>query len=144
MTSLKIKNLKLKIPPKRRLTIGVDASRAFVKDPAGPEYYSWHLIKNLAEIDHKNRYVLYLRPKQRPNFSLPQNFKTKIIYPTRFWTQLGLAWETLIDPPDILFITANASIGYNTRVRGEIFTANWEYFISYSPQLVYQLVGEVC
>ena len=107
MTSLKIKNLKLKIPPKRRLTIGVDASRAFVKDPAGPEYYSWHLIKNLAEIDHKNRYVLYLRPKQRPNFSLPQNFKTKIIYPTRFWTQLGLAWETLIDPPDILFIPAH-------------------------------------
>ncbi len=92
---------------KRPITIGIDASRAFVKDPAGPEYYSWHLIKNLAEIDHKNRYVLYLRPKQRPNFSLPQNFKVKIIYPTRFWTQLGLAWETIIDPPDILFIPAH-------------------------------------
>lgn len=92
---------------KRPITIGIDASRAFVDDPAGPEYYSWHLIKNLTKIDLKNRYVLYLRPNQRTNFPLPHNFKAKTIYPVRFWTQLGLAWETLINPPDVLFIPAH-------------------------------------
>lgn len=92
---------------KRRLTIGIDASRAFVSDPAGPEYYSWHIIRNLSKIDKNNHYLLYLRPGQKPSFALPRNFETRTVYLSRFWTQVGLAWETLLNPPDVLFIPAH-------------------------------------
>lgn len=91
----------------RKITIGIDASRAFVSDPAGPEYYSWHTIKNLAKIDRKNSYVLYLRSKQSPDFVLPKNFVTKTLRPNRLWTQAGLALETILHPPDVLFIPAH-------------------------------------
>lgn len=92
---------------KQPFTIGIDASRAFEKDKAGPEYYSWHLIKNLAEIDKNNRYTLYIRQNQKVDIPLPRNFRVKVIYPNRFWTQLGLACETLINPPRVLFIPAH-------------------------------------
>lgn len=92
---------------KQSITIGIDASRAFVNDPAGPEYYSWHIIKNLAEIDHENHYILYTKSGQLPNITLPHNFEVKKIKFRKFWTQLGLAWETCVNPPDVLFIPAH-------------------------------------
>lgn len=100
------------------MIIGIDASRAFVKDPAGPEYYSLNLIENIAKIDPpvarlphgqggQVRYRLYLRPGQKPNFQLPQNFEAKVINLRYLWTQAGLAFETIFNPPDILFIPAH-------------------------------------
>lgn len=89
------------------MLIGIDASRAFVEDPAGPEYYSLNLIKNIAKIDRNNQYILYLRPGQKPNFKLPQNFKVKTIGLRYLWTQVGLAIETILRPPDVLFIPAH-------------------------------------
>ncbi|MAG60041.1 glycosyl transferase family 1 [Candidatus Woesebacteria bacterium] len=89
------------------MVIGVDASRAFVKDPAGPEYYSLNLIKNLAKIDKHNRYILYLRPGQKANFRLPHNFEAKIINFPFLWTQIGLAAETLLKPPAVIFVPAH-------------------------------------
>lgn len=89
------------------MVIGIDASRAFVKDPAGPEYYSLNLIKNIAKIDKENHYVLYLRPGQKVNFELPQNFEPKVISMRYLWTQVGLAFETVLTPPDVLFIPAH-------------------------------------
>lgn len=89
------------------MVIGIDASRAFVKDPAGPEYYSLNLIKNIAKIDKENQYILYLRSGQKVNFGLPQNFKAKVINMRYLWTQVGLAIETIFYPPDALFIPAH-------------------------------------
>lgn len=89
------------------MIIGIDASRAFVKDPAGPEYYSWHLCRSLAKIDSKNEYVLYLRPGQRVNYRLPKNFKTRTIPLKYLWTQAGLALETALRHIDILFVPAH-------------------------------------
>jgi len=89
------------------ITIGIDASRAFVEDPAGPEYYSWHLIKNLSIIDKENNYILYLRPGQKPDFKLPRNFTFKTINMRYLWTQIGLAFELILHPADILFIPAH-------------------------------------
>lgn len=89
------------------MVIGIDASRAFVKDPAGPEYYSLNLIKNIAKIDKENQYILYLRQGQKVNFQLPQNFKAKVINMRYLWTQVGLAIETIFHPPDVLFIPAH-------------------------------------
>lgn len=95
---------------KTEFLIGIDASRAFVDDPAGPEYYSLNLIQNIAKINPPIdgiRYVLYLRPGQKVNFRLPQNFEAKVINLRYLWTQIGLAIETIFRPPDILFIPAH-------------------------------------
>lgn len=95
---------------KTEFLIGIDASRAFVPDPAGPEYYSLNLIKNIAKISPPVggvRYILYLRPEQKINFQLPQNFEIKVINMRYLWTQLGLALETIFSPPDVLFIPAH-------------------------------------
>lgn len=89
------------------MVIGIDASRAFVVDPAGPEYYSLNLIKSMAKIDKRNCYILYLRPGQKINFQLPQNFEIKVINMRYLWTQLGLAFETIFSPPDVLFVPAH-------------------------------------
>ena len=74
------------------MLIGIDASRAFIKEKTGTETYASNLIQKLGEIDKKNRYVLYTRE----NIPWP-----------RFWTQGGLALECLFHPPDILFIPAH-------------------------------------
>lgn len=91
----------------KSLIIGIDASRAFVQDPAGPEYYSLNLIKSLAKIDQKNRYILYLRSGQRLNLRLPHNFIARRIGMRYLWTQVFLAKEVIINPPDVLFIPAH-------------------------------------
>lgn len=95
------------------MTIGIDASRANRRYKTGTEWYSFYVIKNLAELDHENRYVLYTSslPSQElqeiirdhPNFSLkvlkwPFNF---------FWTLGRLSIEMIIHRPDILFVPAH-------------------------------------
>lgn len=87
--------------------IGIDASRAFIGERTGTENYSYNLIRNLAEIDRSNYYFLYTKPDQKINFPLPQNFKVQPIFFPRLWTQLGLAFESLLRPPEILFIPAH-------------------------------------
>lgn len=74
------------------MLIGIDASRAFIKEKTGTENYSYNLIQKLIEIDRKNHYVLYTWE----NIPWP-----------RFWTQGGLALECLRHPPDLLFIPAH-------------------------------------
>lgn len=48
------------------MLIGIDASRANRKYKSGTEWYSYHLIKNLAHQDSQNQYILYTdRPLER-------------------------------------------------------------------------------
>ena len=91
------------------MLIGIDASRAFVKERTGTENYSLNLIKALAEIDGKNEYRLYVRNThyRLSNTDWPNNFKFVEIFWPRFWTQIGLAFEVLKNPPDVLFIPAH-------------------------------------
>lgn len=89
------------------MVIGIDASRAFVENPAGPEYYSLNIIQNIAKLDQSNTFVLYLREGQKVNFKLPQNFSLKYIRLPYLWTQIGLAFETIFHSPDALFISAH-------------------------------------
>jgi glycosyltransferase involved in cell wall biosynthesis len=96
------------------MIIGIDASRANLKHKTGTEWYSFYLIKNLAEIDHRNTYRLYLnkppRPelmeavKHNPNFSF--NLLRWPFY--SFWTLGRLTLEMLWRRPDILFVPAHA------------------------------------
>lgn len=87
------------------MLIGIDASRAQIREKTGTENYSENLIKNLSSIDKKNHYRLYLRNSHIP-FDGP-NVEKKVIPWSRFWTQGGLALEVLKNPPDILFIPAH-------------------------------------
>ncbi len=41
------------------MIIGIDVSRANRRQKSGTEWYSYHLIKNLAQIDPENQYILY-------------------------------------------------------------------------------------
>lgn len=90
------------------MIIGIDASRAFVEEKTGTENYAYQIIKHLIKLDKKNTYKLYVRKKlsdeQLSAFGrvsvAPLNFP-------RFWTQLGLAWEIIKKPPDVLFVPAH-------------------------------------
>ena len=41
------------------MIIGIDASRANREHKSGTEWYSYHLIKKLAQLDSENQYILY-------------------------------------------------------------------------------------
>ncbi|MDP3724568.1 MAG: glycosyltransferase family 1 protein [bacterium] len=115
------------------MLIGIDASRAFVARPTGTERYSREIIRSLLEIDKKNTYVLYTRPdvssagdasrglRRVPVANRASRVSEDIgrgcaaagpaeILPIPFpflWTQAGLALETWLRPPDVLFIPAH-------------------------------------
>ena len=96
------------------MVIGYDASRAFTKERTGTENYSYQLLKALAKIDKKNRYVVHLRPPLRINVTavelirqFPKNFQFVTIPWPRFWTQGGLAFQTFKDKLDVLFVPAH-------------------------------------
>ena len=91
------------------MRIGIEAERANNPVKTGVEHYAKQLILHLAEIDRNNQYTLYLRTKPEPwFFSLPANFKVKVIPFPKFWTQLRISWEMLWHPVDLLFIPASA------------------------------------
>ncbi len=96
------------------MIIGIDASRANLLHKTGTEWYSFYLIKNLAEIDTVNKYYLYINQPVRPELlkiikSNP-NFSIKLLnWPFySFWTLGRLTWEMIWWRPDVLFVPAHA------------------------------------
>ncbi|MDD5464223.1 MAG: glycosyltransferase family 1 protein [Candidatus Moranbacteria bacterium] len=89
------------------MKIGIDASRAFIKNRTGIEEYSYQVIKNLRDKLENQQVVLYVRKNQIVDFELPENWKIKVISCPRLWTQLGLSWEMLLHPVDVLFVPAH-------------------------------------
>jgi glycosyltransferase involved in cell wall biosynthesis len=93
------------------MLIGIDASPLNRHHKTGTEWYTHHLILNLAKIDFFNQYLLYCREPLRGEFTqLPANFKIKVLnWPiNKFWTQGRLSLEMLMRPPEILFVPAQA------------------------------------
>lgn len=94
------------------MKIGIEAERANEGSKTGVEHYAQQLILQLAEIDHENEYILYLRTQPQDWFlQLPKNFKVKILGygPIPFpylWTQVRVSWEMLVAAPDVLFVPA--------------------------------------
>ncbi|MDO9230983.1 MAG: glycosyltransferase family 1 protein [bacterium] len=97
------------------MKIGIDGSRAFLTQRTGIEEYSYQVIRHLVETRQclvstdAMQVVLYLRKKQKINFSLPVNWKIKVLRWPRFWTQFGLSLEILLHPIDVLFIPAHVA-----------------------------------
>lgn len=92
------------------MIIGIDGSRAFIRQRTGTENYSYQLILHLAKIDKKNLYKIYIKQDTKkfidPNL-FPSNFHFIPINFKRLWTQAGLAIKTFTDPLDILFIPSH-------------------------------------
>ena len=95
------------------MKIGIDASRANRLMRTGTEWYSFHLIKELAKIDKQNTYILYL--DKEPVDDLKEaikdnkNFRLKLLkWPwSQFWTLGRLSLEMLFKSPDVLFVPAH-------------------------------------
>ncbi len=90
------------------MLIGIDTSRTTKPRLTGTEYYSIEIIKNLAQIDRNNRYLLYaqLDPSERLG-KLPTNFGTKVMPFPRLWSQIRLSWEMFLHKPDVLFVPSH-------------------------------------
>lgn len=90
------------------MVVGFDGSRAFLKGRTGTENYSYQLLKALAKTSAENIYMVYVRSGAIINRNeWPRNFKFITINLPILWTQVGLAWRTLIDPIDLLFVPAH-------------------------------------
>jgi len=97
------------------MIIGIDASRANLVRKTGTEWYSFYLIKNLAEIDHENTYWLYVNKRPQPDLlaivAACPNFSIRILKSPLsldyFWTLGRLTWEMLWRRPDVLFVPAH-------------------------------------
>ncbi len=107
------------------MRIGIDGSRAFLKNRTGIEEYSYQIIKNLRNELSSFDVILYVRKYQKKlkceeakppmgglasgelGFELPENWKVKIIKWPFFWTQAGLSLEMLFHPVDALFVPAH-------------------------------------
>ncbi len=87
--------------------IGIDASRIALTERTGTENYTYNLIEAIKRLDQTNKYTLYFN-KLPQYFEITQpNMSTRYIPMPRFWTQVRLLAETMINPPDILFIPAH-------------------------------------
>jgi len=118
------------------MIIGIDASRAVKKERTGTENYSRNLIFELAKIDAKNQYILYVGPDYDGTFdNFPKNFSIKIIPNKKYWTQIGLSFEMFKNKPDVLFIPSH--ILPPIPAKKAIITIHdlaWKYFPDmYSP-----------
>ncbi len=90
------------------MIIGIDVNGANKSERTGVEWYSFYLINELKKIIPDNIEVrLYSQNVLKKDLQdLPENWTLKILkWPfKKFWTQLRLSWEMLINPPDILFV----------------------------------------
>lgn len=90
------------------MLIGIDTSRTTKPKLTGTEYYSIEIIKHIALIDKRNRYLLYAQSDPSARLGkLPDNFKTKIMPFPKFWSQIRLSWEMLTHRPDVLFVPSH-------------------------------------
>ncbi len=125
------------------MIIGIDASRIPTSEPTGTKAYSYYLIKNLAKIDRKNKYILYSPKTSDFLRCLPENFQIKVIPLPRLWTQVRLSLEMIKnrDKIDVLFIPAHTvPIFHHERTVVTVHGLEYEYFPkSYPPRILREM-----
>jgi hypothetical protein len=66
------------------MRIGIDA-RFFRSSTAGIGRYTRGLLKELAHLDKKNEYIIYLTPADEPEYKIKaKNFQSKIVPITHY------------------------------------------------------------
>ncbi|MDD5079049.1 MAG: glycosyltransferase family 1 protein [Candidatus Omnitrophica bacterium] len=117
------------------MLIGIDA-RFAVHKRRGIGNYTLKLIKNLAEIDIKNKYILYIDIEDRDNIlPVKSNFKIQRIRPSNYlvWEQVMLPMRAKRDNVDILHCTGNtAPILLDNRIRLVVSIHDVMYLKKYS------------
>ncbi len=95
-------------PPDRPMLIGVDASRALRAQRTGTERYSLELIRHMLALDRQHQWRLYGPSPPPPGLiETHERVSWRVIPMPRLWTHLGLSWEMLTRPPDVLFVPAH-------------------------------------
>ena len=93
------------------MIVAIDASRANTDQPTGVEQYALQTIQELKTILPETiSVVLYSRESLRGKLAeLPPNWTSKVLHwpPKRFWTQIRLSFEMLVNRPDVLFVPAH-------------------------------------
>ncbi len=89
------------------MKIGIDYSRGNVSQKTGTENYSYNITKELISCALQDELILYTKDGIKSDIKNTPKEKEKIINLPRLWTQLGLAAECLVNPPDVLFIPAH-------------------------------------
>ncbi|HWQ60050.1 MAG TPA: glycosyltransferase family 1 protein [Candidatus Fimivivens sp.] len=89
------------------MVIGIDASRAFLRNRTGIEEYAHQVIAYLRGPLRDERVVLYVRGGQSSDFELPESWELRRLRAPRFWTHIRLSLEMLLHPPDVLFVPAH-------------------------------------
>lgn len=89
------------------MLIGIDGSRAFLKQRTGIEEYSYQVIKHLRDKLDDSQVILYIKHNQKIDFELPRAWSVKKLWSPRLWTQVRLSLELLFYPVDVLFVPAH-------------------------------------
>lgn len=88
---------------KKKLTIGIDASRSTREQPTGVEAYSTLIIDALLK-ELKDEELRLYTPKLIPHF--PKKLQ-RVLWCPRLWTVFRLSLEMLLHKPDVLFVPAH-------------------------------------
>jgi len=89
------------------MKIGIDASRAFLRNRTGIEEYAYQIIKHLRDKLSDQEVFLYLRSEQSIDFDVPEKWKIKKLKCPRLWTQFRLSWELILHPIEVLFVPSH-------------------------------------
>ncbi|MCS7219935.1 MAG: glycosyltransferase family 1 protein [Anaerolineae bacterium] len=88
--------------------IGIDASRAVRAQRTGTERYSLELIRHLLALNGRHHWRLYFSsPPESGLFAADERVDWRVLRMPRLWTHLGLSWEMVVRPPDVLFVPAH-------------------------------------
>jgi len=85
------------------MIIGIDASKAAIKQRTGVENFVYQVLLNLGQIDKKNTYYLYTNAKLPDELLASPNFHEKLIPFPKLWNKFRLPLALLKDKPDRYF-----------------------------------------
>ncbi|KKR79134.1 MAG: hypothetical protein UU22_C0003G0017 [Parcubacteria group bacterium GW2011_GWA2_40_8] len=90
------------------MTIGIHAEADLLAQRTGVEEYLYHLLKQFTSLakEKQQQIILYYRTNRALDFLESDIFSKKELKWPMVWTQIRLAFECLIYPPDILFVPA--------------------------------------
>ena len=59
------------------MTIGINGQKLLIKEPAGPEVYTYNVVRALAKLDKKNSYIVYFDENPPKNYFENLSFGNK-------------------------------------------------------------------
>lgn len=107
------------------MIIGVDAAALGIGNErarSGNFMLSFNLLRALAKIDLRNKYILYsFHPIDRKILAgLGSNFQNKLVRPKKMWMQLRLSLELLVNPVDV-FLGLNQALPFFIKCPSAVF-----------------------